>query len=170
MKEQIITVLLCLTIILFLLFIHQNEYYAQDDDTIDFSNPSLFIETTSQPTKEEIQRKRDIRRERSFSDDNDTIDFSDPSLFIETTSQPTKEEIQRKREIHKELSGEKINCISRCDCCWKNPTSSDRLNACSAKYKVGTPDFSECMSVNSKHAKNACKSKFGKGIWMFKTC
>lgn len=122
-----------------------------------------------------------IKQTEHYSlDDDDLIDFSDPSKFIEKTQPLTPEDIKRKKELRKQLQSEsqdytpdysgKTNCMGRCDCCWKTPTSPDRLTACSSKYKVGTPEFAECTGSNSKYAHEACKSKFGKGIWPFKTC
>jgi len=104
-------------------------------------------------------------------EDDDTIDFSDPSKFIETQTLPTKEEIARKREIREQESKPKQNkCSSRCDCCWKNPYSPDRISACNAKYKKSSAELVECLHINSKYASDACKSQYGTGTWPFKKC
>ncbi len=160
--------IILLSTALFLFFIHTREqYYYTDDDLIDFSNPSNFIETTSRPTKAEIQQKREIRQQLSAKQDNDLIDFSNPSNFIETTSKPTQAEIKQNREIRQQLSA--VECTTRCDCCSKNSFSPDRKVACDAKYEKGSYEHIECMNSNSKYAHDACKRSFGKGF-IFKSC
>jgi len=135
-------------------------------------------------------KKQKVENYFQIEDDDDEI------IFDETMAenvQPTYDQIMAKKQLRKQLELEKekalqlakqlqqidsgytpdysgsTNCKSRCDCCWKNSQSSDRIEACNKKYKSGSQELNECLYSNSKYAHNACKSKFGKGL-IFKTC
>ena len=175
----LITVIIFITIYIVIKIKQSNEYFYEDE--IDFSDPSQFIETRSQLTPQEIKQKKELRQQLSNqSADDDEIDFSDPSQFIESRTQLTPQEIQQKKELrqqHSQMHQTQLQpstellteCKTKCDCCWKNKSSNDRITACNKKYKTGSKELMECMNSNSKYAHEACKSLYGKGL-IFKTC
>ena len=57
----------------------------------------------------------------------------------------------------------KPKCNGRCDCCYQDKTSVDRMIACNENYKNGSKDHQECLNSNSKYAFEACKKNFGSG-------
>jgi len=188
-----ILTLFCIIVLSYQTYKDNGEYFTiLDDDEIDFSDSSRFVETQHKLTPAEIILKKQLRKKLPQPED-DEIDFSDPSRFIETQHKLTPEEIILKKQLRKELEIEKqkehqieqqlsqlntgyspdysgnSNCTTRCDCCWKNPNSNDRVTACHKKYKVGSSQLNECLTKNSKYAHEACKSSFGKGL-IFKSC
>jgi hypothetical protein len=154
-SQHLILLLSIIILILLSITLHKvlnNEEYFRiiDDDEIDFSDPSQFIETRSQLTPEEIKMKKELRQE------------------LASNAQLEKQLNMYKGEYTPDYSGQS-NCTTRCDCCWKNSTSTDRITACHKKYKQGSSQLNECLSSNSKYAHEACKSSFGKGL-IFKSC
>ena len=157
-----ITLLIIILLLLSLasLYYHQknssNEpeyFYRIDDDDDEIVFTEDMIENV-QPTLEQLQAKKQLRRQ----------------LQIEK-----EKEQQLQRQLQQLDSGYTPDysgtstCTTRCDCCWKNTQSSDRIIACNEKYKSGSKQLNECLYSNSKYANEACKSKYGKGIF-FKSC
>ena len=136
---------------------NQTEYFYQsitsndDDDEIVFTED--MIEDV-QPTQEQLQAKKQLRRQLQME---------------------KEKELQLQRQLQQLDSGYTPDysgtstCTTRCDCCWKNASSADRMEACNNKYKSGSKELNECLYSNSRYAHEACKSKFGKGLF-FKSC
>ena len=154
-----ITLLIIILLLLSLACIYyhyknKGEYFYQiDDDEIDFSDPSQFMENV-QPTQEQLQAKKQLRKQLQ--------------LEKEKEIQLVKQLEQLDSQYTPDYSAQS-NCKTRCDCCWKNSQSADRIEACNKKYKSGSKELNECLYSNSKYAHEACKSKFGKGL-IFKSC
>ncbi len=141
---KIITILLSILFILSLICIYYHNkgefFYQIDEDDEEIVFTKDMIENVQLTPEEKSQRQIDYQKVRQQSSQQYTPDYSGST-----------------------------NCTSRCDCCWKNSSSSDRSEACHKKYKSGSPELNECLHSNTKYAHDACKSKFGKGF-LFKTC
>ncbi len=140
-----ITLLIIILLILaiFCIYYHSKNkienYFQLDDDDEEIVFDENMAENV-QPSFEDLMAKKQLRQQLQKLDSDYTPDYSGSS-----------------------------NCTSRCDCCWKNTQSSDRIIACNEKYKSGSKQLNECLYSNSKYANEACKSKYGKGLF-FKSC
>ncbi len=97
-----------------------------------------------------------------FEDDDEDIFANLSEDDIIENVQPTLQERQQRQKDYIQARF-KPKCKGRCDCCYEDKTSSDRITACTKKYKKGSREQLECMNVNSKYAFEACKDNFGTG-------
>jgi hypothetical protein len=171
-----ITLLIIILLLLSLasLYYHQknssneSEYFYQiddDDDEIVFTED--MIENV-QPTLEQLQEKKQLRRKLEMEKEKE-LQLRRQLQIEEQKEQKLSSQLQQLDSGYTPDYSGTSTCTTRCDCCWKNASSSDRMEACNKKYKSGSKELNECLYSNSRYAHEACKSKFGKGLF-FKSC
>jgi len=140
----------------------ENYYYQQynEDDEDLFAN--LSEENAVENVYQNRYNKDDEDLFANLSEEN-TVENVQPTLEQRSQMQIQKN-ILRKQLANQKLNTEsKTKCNGRCDCCYQDKQSIDRMNACSSKYKKDSKELIECLNVNSKYSYEACKDKFGTG-------
>jgi hypothetical protein len=153
---------------------NQTEYFYQiddddDDDEIVFTED--MIENV-QPTQDQLMAKKQLRHQLQMEKEKEIQLRRQLELEQQKELNLSKQLQQLDSQFDSHFTPDysnSSNCTNRCNCCWKNSQSSDRMEACNKKYKFGSKELNECLYSNSKYAHEACKSKFGKGL-IFKTC
>jgi hypothetical protein len=178
-----------LLLILFLLYKFKEEtfYYISqfkennDEDLLSNLTELNSVENVQLTDKERQQRQQDyqffLKNKKiieSQNNDEDLLSNLTEYNSVENVQLTDKERQQRQQDYQHFLKEEKIknNKSNRCDYCYKNSNSTDRINACNSYYKkeIGSAKHQECLSSNSKYAFQACTKIFGKGWGIFKKC
>jgi hypothetical protein len=126
---------------------HKNEAFAiinddDDEDLLANLRPEDIIENTQLSDKELAQRQADYYQSRFVSELN-------PELIDD-------------EEVEEEVPKLQM-CNGRCDCCYKNQSSEDRITGCKKMYGKQPAKLQECLTRNSKYAFEACKDLYGTG-------
>ncbi len=127
---------------------HQSEQIMDEEDEEDiFANlkEEDVVENVQLTPEERQQRQQDYQTYRKALQQQSEIEES-------LTSEPI---------FKMDITPVKQSCKGRCDCCFVNKDSSDRIDACNNYYKMGSKEHQECLRSNSKYAANACKDKYG---------
>jgi hypothetical protein len=146
------TVILILTV--YFVYTNKDEsenfyYYFQQSKMMDKDDEEdLFANLTEKDVVENVQLTPEERQQRQ----------QDYQSYRKAKSVQQSEPAQQK-------------CKGRCDCCFNNTNSDDRIKACNTYYnkELGSKRHQECLRSNSKYASKACTDVFGKGRF-FKTC